>query len=569
MSDLLGSANWSTDPGHWRGEQLGKAGTPLDGHFLLLGESQQALGNLHVRAPRQHMISLAATRSGKGVSLIIPNLLTYAGSVLVVDPKGENAWITAPYRRDVLKQHTVILDPWGEVNHSYGSKVGVEEQCASFNPLSILDPDSDDFVDDLAYLADALIVTESSNEPYFDNTARELWAGLMAFVVENPAYSDHVTLEAARRLLMQSNDALQRTIRAAIGLGPDSMAARKLAQFENFDDTTGILSVISSARTQTSFLDSGALNRSMEKSDFTFDELCRGNVSIYLVLPAGKLKTHARWLRLMVSIGIRAVASGRGSSASHGLPALFMLDEFGTIGRLDAVAQAFGLMAGLGMILWGFVQDFNQLQLDYPAHWGTFIANSQAVTCFAAMDNFTTEYLSKNLGVQTIQETQTQFSTSRTNAPSGPGQGLFSQKTSITSGSNTSTHTLSRPLLHPDEIARLPGDECIIIGHFPPIRSRRMVYHEDWWFLHRARSDPYHPITDDVRARALERRLSDAGSVTGLVAQEGYEVKPVAGGRYEMRRPGGAAKGVHIFGSTNDLWKWAYVLLMDGVDMTL
>ena len=96
-----------------------------------------------------------------------------------------------------------------------------------------------------------------------------------------------------------------------------------------------------------------------------------------------------------------------------------------------------------------------------------------------------------------------------------------------------------------------------------------MVYHEDWWFLHRARSDPYHPITDDVRARALERRLSDAGSVTGLVAQEGYEVKPVAGGRYEMRRPGGAAKGVHPFRSANDLWKWAYVLLMDGVDTTL
>jgi len=569
MSDLLGSANWSTDPGHWRGEQLGKAGTPLDGHFLLLGESQQLLGNLHVRAPRQHMISVAATRSGKGVSLIIPNLLNYAGAVLVVDPKGENAWVTAPYRRNVLNQHTIILDPWEEVNHAYGSLAGVEEQCASFNPLSILDPDSDNFAEDLAYLADALILTESTKEPYFDNTARELWAGLMAFVVENPEYSNNATLEAARKLLMQSNSELQLTIRAAIGLGPDTVAARKLAQFENFKDTTSIMSVISSARTQTSFLDSDALNRSMEKSDFSFDELCRGNVSIYLVLPVERLQTHARWLRLMVSIGIRAIARGRATASSHGLPALFMLDEFGTIGKLDAVAQAFGLMAGLGMIMWGFVQDFNQLKRDYPTHWGTFIANSQAVTCFAVLDNFTTEYISKNLGIQTIQEPQTQTQVSSTKAPRGQGQGLFSSGTSHTSGTTTSMHTLSRPLMNPDEIARLPGDECIIMGHFPPIRSRRMVYHEDWWFLHRARSDPHHPITDGVRAQALERRLRDAGSVTGLLAQEGYEVKPVRGGCYEMRGTGGAAKGVRTFATANDLWKWAYVLVMDGVDIAI
>jgi len=540
----------------------------LDGHFLLLGESQHVLGNLHVRAPRQHIISAAATRSGKGVSLIIPNLLNYAGAVLSIDPKGENFWITAPYRRDVLKQHTVLLDPWDEVNRSYGSKAGVEESCARFNPLSILDPDSDDFVEDLAYLADALIVTESSNQPYFDNTARELWAGLMAFVVENPAYSNHRTLEAARMLLNQSNEALQGTIKTAIELGPETIAARKLAQFANFKETSSILSVISSARTQTNFLDSDKLNQNMETSDFSFDELCKGNVSIYLVLPPDKLQTYSRWLRLMVSIGIRAIARGRGSSSSHGLPALFVLDEFGTIGRLEAIAQAYGLMAGLGMIMWGFVQDFNQLKDDYR-RWETFIANSQAVTCFSVMDNFTTDYISKMLGTQTIQEPQTQNTFSRTDAPSSPGQGLFSRKTSTTSGANTSIRTLSRPLMHPDEIARLPGDECIILGHFPPIRSRRMIYHEDWWFLLRARPDPYHPITDDVRARALERRLSDAGSVTALLAQEGYEAKPVGGGRYEMRRPGGAAKGVHPFANANDLWKWAYVLLMDGVDMTL
>ena len=73
---------------------------------------------------------------------------------------------------------------------------GGQESIAKFNPLSILKPGSDDFVEDLAYLADALIITESTKDPYWDNTARELWAGLMAFVVENPALRAHASLGA-------------------------------------------------------------------------------------------------------------------------------------------------------------------------------------------------------------------------------------------------------------------------------------------------------------------------------------------------------------------------------------
>ena len=88
-----------------------------------------------------------------------------------------------------------------------------------------------------------------------------------------------------------------------------------------------------------------------------------------------------------------------------------MLDEFGTIGKLNAVAQAYGLMAGLGMIMWTFSQDLNQLKRDYPDHWETFIGNSQAMTCFGVMDNFTAEYVSKMLGTATVEQTNISTST--------------------------------------------------------------------------------------------------------------------------------------------------------------
>jgi type IV secretion system protein VirD4 len=560
---LLGSAKWSTDPGHWRFEALGNEGAPVGGRFLLLGESREALGNMHVRTPRQHMISIAPTRSGKGVSLIIPNLLTYRGSVLVVDPKGENAWVTAAYRRNVLKQKTYILDPWHEVNRRYGSMVGVEETFASFNPLSILKRGSDDFMEDLASLADALIITASTREPYFDDTARELWAGLMAYVIEHPAFSDRPSLWIARQLLMKSTEEFGATIESAVELGSGSIAALKLGQFLNPEESRALSSVISAARTQTAFLDTDVLNRSMAFSDFSFEELCDGNTSVYLVLPPDKLVTYARWLRLMVSVGIRAVVRGGGSSSAHGLPALFMLDEFGTIGKLNTVANAYGLMAGLGMIMWAFVQDLNQLHRDYPDHWETFIGNSQALTCFGVMDNFTADYVSKFLGTQTIQDMETQTSVSQSKGPPQQGAPIWAPRTSVSTSTTYQMKTMSRPLLHPDEVRSLPGDVCILMGHFPPIRSRRIVYHEDWWFLHQARADPRHPVTADVRTRALERRLRDAGSVGALLRQHGYSVKSKWRGRWKVTT--GDGTWTHTFASDSELWKFTYTLLMQSV----
>jgi len=572
MSGVLGTAAWSDDPGHWRYNRIGEDGAPIEGRFLLLGESLKVRGNLHVRAPRQHLLTIAPTRSGKGVSLIVPNLLNYRGAVLVVDPKGENAWITALFRRKLLGQKTVILDPWGEVNRRYGSMAGVEESIARFNPLSILDPESDEYVDDLAYLADALIISQSSKDPHWDDSARELVAGLIAFVVESPQYRAEASLGLVRGLLTLPGPQLRVVMKDAQALEEGSIARSKLARFDATTDE--INSVMSTARTQTAFLDSPVLTRNMDASDFSFEELCGGNISIYLVLPPDKLQTYTRWLRLMVSIAIRATARGPSGSlparpqAAVGLPALFVLDEFGTIGKLNAVAQAYGLMAGLGMIMWAFIQDLNQLKRDYPEHWETFIGNSQAVTCFGVMDNFTAEYISKMLGTSTVEHVNVQTSVGQSVAPMGPNTSwLASGRTSHSTSTSYSSQVMSRSLLNPDEIRNLGGDLSIIMGRFQPILCRRMVYYQDWRFLHGVRPDPSFPRTEQVRWLALQRWLFDVGSVAGMLAYEGgYVVKAGRRGRWEVSGGAGTGKAGHTFANDNDLWRWAYILAMDGVD---
>lgn len=394
---LLGSAKFDSQKGTFADEDFSNLK-----ELLIIGHPKQNVAGKELPfpsylaiPPQRHFLSIAPTRSGKGTTLIIPNLLNYAGSCIVIDPKGENAFLTAKRRRD-MGQRVYILDPWNEVNRRYGDLAGEREEISCFNPLSILDPASDHYTDDLAYLADALIITESK-DPFFDDSARDLMAGLMAYCVETVG-KDAATLAMVRMHLTKSASEVAATAKNAQKLNAESAACRKLGRFAEESRTND--SIISTALTQTIFLDSKPLGESLSSSDFAFDDLTTGEpTTIYLVLPVDKLQTHGRWLRLMISIAIRTVAR---NAKPLPLPVLFLLDEFGTIGRLSAIAQAYGLMSGLQMCIWAFIQDLVQLRRDYSQDWETFISNAEAVTFFQIMDHFTADYVSKLLGKITV-----------------------------------------------------------------------------------------------------------------------------------------------------------------------
>lgn len=468
---LLGSADWNT----YQGIEKKAA---MKGRGLILGRS--ASEKFFCFNTKRHYISVAPTRSGKGVSLIIPNLLQYAGSSIVIDPKGENAWITAQYRREELGQKTFILDPWGEVNRRYGELCGGGlplETVARFNPLSILDPKDPNYADDLAYLADAIILSQSKGDPFFDESARELVAGMMAFAVE--VYEEEASLPMVRDMLSKPAHEVAAIAEEAQGLGVESVARRKLGRFTTDSKTNA--SIIATALAQTAFLDSAALGESLKKSDFSFSDLVNGKATIYLVLPVDKLQTYGRWLRLMVSIGIRTVAR---NNEHLDQPILFLLDEFGTIGRLSAVAQAYGLMAGLQMCIWAFVQDLVQLKRDYPDEWETFISNSEAVTFFNVMDQFSCEYFSRMLGKRTVERIS-------------EATGELRKGTFWTAGdpdaSLMSDQLFARDLLQPTEIRGLPHYAGVIIPRESPLIFGKFAYYSDDDFFVRARIDPHFP----------------------------------------------------------------------------
>ena len=154
-------------------------------------------------------------------------------------------------------------------------------------------------------------------------------------------------------------------------------------------------SVLSAAKTQTQWLDDKRMKDVLSRSDFRMADLKRKRTTIYLCLPAMRMGTHARWLRLMILLALSVMER---TKAKPPAPVLFVLDEFPVLGHIQSIETAAGLMAGFGVKLWVIVQNAGQLKQHYEKAWETFIANSGALTSFGVVDQELLKVLSDKLG---------------------------------------------------------------------------------------------------------------------------------------------------------------------------
>ena len=185
-------------------------------------------------------------------------------------------------------------------------------------------------------------------------------------------------------------------------------------------------------------------------------------MSIYLILPADRLSTFDRWLRLMISIAI--TDNARNIDVKPERPVLFLLDEMAALGRLKPVETAFGLMAGFGMQLWGIVQDLSQLEKHYGKGWETFVGNSGVLQYFGSRDKMTAEYFSALCGTKTTKTISGQIRQAIWGATEEPG----------------SYGETGRALFMPDELMVLPRDrQLLLVGSCYPILAHRVSWRDD------------------------------------------------------------------------------------------
>ncbi|MCD7109642.1 type IV secretory system conjugative DNA transfer family protein [Rhizobium sp. DKSPLA3] len=418
---------------------------------LLIGRDPRTGKLLRYDGPA-HLLTMAPTRSGKGVGTIIPNLLTADRSVICIDPKGENAMVTGRARERFGPVH--VLDPFGVTGRP----------SSTFNPLDQIDPDSVDVAEDASTLADALVFDEPglSGEAHWNEEAKALIAGLILHIVINEPLARRTlaTLRDSLTLDPGAFEGLLKTMQASASVRPAGNLVVRAANRHLAKSDREAAGVLSSAQRHTHFLDSPRMTAVLARSDVRFADLKAGHATVFLVLPPDRLSAYSRWLRLLVTQSLTDMARDR---KKPDVPVLYLLDEFASLGYLAPVSQAMGLMAGYGVQLWPILQDIHQLRATYEKRAGTFLSNAGVLQVFGVNDHDSARLISDLLGQETVV-----FQTMGRNLDaSDPGISLSQQHT-------------GRALMTPDEVRNLPNSvELLFLAGQRPIVARKLVYHSD------------------------------------------------------------------------------------------
>ena len=391
----------------------------------------------------RHLVTVGPNGSGKSRRLLLPNLAELTGwSILAVDPKGDLAMMTARHRA-AHGNTVVLLNPF--------NAFGLGSQ--GFNPVAALDPRSDDFPDDAMGLAEALIRVEGK-EPHFSQSAQDLVCALIMYVrliLPNPSLVD------VRALLGQESEALRKTVLARYtdyqGKTVPGMIAASILfdcpelefKASRFGDLTAenreLQSVVSTALTQTRWLDSRPIKADLSKGSFDFGLMKQKPVTVYLILPARRLGTHSTWLRLMIASVLQPLMKDTRTSQ---VPVLLMLDEFAQLGHLPVIEQSLALMRGYGVKLWSVFQDFSQARAIYDERWQSFLGNAGVLQAFAPQDVMTAKDLSDSMG----QTTRHPISASG----GGPNP-------------NLSINQIAVPVMLPQELRNMDDGYAMILSH--------------------------------------------------------------------------------------------------------
>lgn len=441
--------------------------TEIPSHSIL-DEPWTRTGDLHNYTGEGHIITFGPNGSGKTRRLLLPNLNRLPGwSVVVVDPKGSLAVQTAAHRK-AQGSHIITLDPFGVIEQQYPGLTSRLPflKSAGLNPLASLDPTSHDFPDDAKTLAEALIKIDDKGEKHWAASAQDLVAGLiMAERLENGTKG---SLGEVRSYLGMSALALGLLLKKKKPDGEPGFIdlygkkypeiAAKLNRFADIGpDSRELLGILSTAQTQTGWLDSRPIKADLSAGTHDFGMMKRQPTTVYLILPPRYLQTHSTWLRIVLTAVLMPFLRAIGGR----VPVLFMLDEFAQLGRLDVIERNLALLREYKVKLWPILQDSSQLKHLYPDRWESFISNAGILHSFAAQDVSTREYLSKLSG-------QRDYWYKTTNTNQGVSQGPTSSQNT---GTGEAWVKVQGPVLWETGIAKMEQGQAVLFNKGDVFRS--------------------------------------------------------------------------------------------------
>jgi stage V sporulation protein K len=429
----------------------------------------------------KHFVTIASTGGYKSTGALVPNICTHPGNILIIDPKGELAMITARRRGQGgggvkgMGDDVFVLDPYhivpGFTSASYNVFDEMEKVAAY---------DADRPVSYARKVAQAL-VPSTSKDPYWDDAPRTFLTGLLLYIFQGP--KEHRNLVRLRTLLMEGDAEMFSKISKPGDKGdPFDML---LVMMHNCPEgpyrhvITGSASslskmspnqrgsVLTMAMEHTSFLDVPEIRKISMKSDFLLEDLKTRRISVYLCLPLNAVTgIEQRWLRMFVLLTVDMMT--RVNKAPNP-PLLLAIDEFPSLGKLDGIEVVAPTMRSQGVRLWVIGQDIEQFEKVYPDSWGSFIGGAEAVQFMGITHPPTVAWLAERLGQHVVIEQQ----------DAGRGE--------------TRDVARERALRDADQIARMLAkdgkNQIIWRGSKRPLLLKVCPYFEymPWWYYSRDR----------------------------------------------------------------------------------
>ncbi|TRL37608.1 transporter [Methylosinus sporium] len=387
-----------------------------------------------------HLLTVAPTRSGKAVTTIIPNLLRYRGSAVVLDPKGELYAATSKWRAENVGP-VYRLAPFDD---------GTNPATANFprhgfNPLTRVRSQAD-----ARSLAEQLFPRDPKSPEFFTDDAASFMTALIQFVLDEapPHRRTLATVhQAAAQPLPEFKVLMQRLMRSRL---PAVVAAADNILGKNGE--RGLPTFRDTLNSKLALWGDPAILASVAQHGFDFEALKEQPATVYIDVPFDLMKPYSPWLRVVLKSALDAMLR---SPAKPEIPVLFVLDEFLALGPFAEFRDAIRTHAGAGVRLWFFLQDVGSLELEYPNNgWRPFF-NCSVKQFFGIDDPFTGELIGKFLGNRTVAYRVTNDGGNISAQNGGWGQ---DSSTNVSMSSNESIQFTGRPLLTPDEVMELLSD---------------------------------------------------------------------------------------------------------------
>ena len=459
-SENHGSARFARPGDMNRQKMFAKSG-------IILGKNGRSKKARLIRQDEQtHTLLVAPTGAGKGVGVIIPNLLTYGGSVVCVDVKGENWRLTAQARKTM-----------GDSVYRFSPRA-LDGCSHRWNPLSYIATDNARRISELRQLSTYLFPVTSLNADSWVKGARNIFVGVCLYVL------DHGTEKTIGEVYRTINGpyGFARSMKAILETEDlDPECQRLLAQYLAFaeDQLSGYIGSLEPLNLWADPLVDAATGG----DDFDLRVLRRDPTSIYLVVGAGEIEELAPLLRLFFQQVIDLMQESEPGEDEQ-YPVLMVMDEFRTLGKLERILSAITTIRGYGGRFLIVVQGLSNLAEVYGREGRDNIVQNCGFQVFYTMsDETSAQYVSKRLGRKTVKQTSKSFGAGRTPTRS------YSE--------------LGKDLMSLDEIGRLDAARSIVIveGGWP-VKAWRIRYFEEERFLSLVSEPPTPPL---LKTRATLR----------------------------------------------------------------